>query len=108
MVLPLLVYLFGRVSLVSPIANIAVLVAVPYAMAAGFIAAMLGFLSSLLGVIAGWGAWLLLQYQLRAISFFAGIPLASVEVNAWMVMPLLALYGVILWKIWKNSQRTRR
>ena len=108
MVLPLLIFLFGSISLVSPFANIAVLIAVPYAMAAGFIAAMLGFLSSLLGVIAGWGAWLLLEYQLRAISFFAGIPLASVEVNAWMVMPLLALYGVILWKIWKNSQKTRR
>src|SRR3990167_9305306 len=44
MVLPLLIYLFGRVSLISPISNIAVIVAVPYAMALGFVTGGLGFL----------------------------------------------------------------
>ncbi|OHA12591.1 MAG: hypothetical protein A3J10_03700 [Candidatus Sungbacteria bacterium RIFCSPLOWO2_02_FULL_54_10] len=107
MVLPLLIWLFGSVSLISPVANIAVLVAVPYAMGAGFVAAMLGFASSLLGTVAGWGAWAILEYQLRAIALFARIPFASVEIGAWIAIPLCALYGIMLYKIWKSSQNTR-
>lgn len=107
MVLPLLIYLFGAVSLVSPVANIAVLVAVPYAMAAGFAAGLFGFLSSLLGTLAGWIAWGVLEYQLRAIALFAGIPFASVEIGAWAAGPILALYGFTFWKLWKKSKNMR-
>lgn len=107
MVLPLLIFLFGRVSLVSPIANLAVLTAVPYAMAVGFAAGMLGFVSSLLGTVAGWAAWAVLEYQLRAITLFAGTPFASVEIGAWTAGPMLVVYGVVFWKLWKKSKNTR-
>lgn len=107
MVLPLLVWLFGAVSLVSPAANLAVLIAVPYAMGAGFVAAMLGFISPLFASVAGWGAWLLLEYKLRAISFFARVPFASVHIGAWTAAPMLIIYGVVFWQLWKKQQNTR-
>lgn len=108
MVLPLLIFLFGRVSLVSPLANLAVLIAVPYSMGVGFAAGTVGFLSAALGEIVGWGAWVLLEYQLRAISFFARAPLASVQVGAWAAAPLLIVYGVIFWRIWEKSKNTEQ
>mgnify|MGYP001566331681 CR=1 FL=1 len=107
MVLPLLIWLFGSVSLASPLANIAVLITVPYAMGAGFAAGMLGFVSPLLGTIAGWGAWVVLEYQLRAIAFFAGIPFASVGVGAWVAVPIAVILGITVWNIWKPSGNTR-
>lgn len=107
MVLPLLVWLFGSVSLVSPLANLAVLIVVPYAMGAGAIAGALGFISPVLAVVAGWGAWALLEYQLRAIGLFARVPFASVPVGAWVAAPLLVAYGVIFWKLWKKSKNMR-
>lgn len=106
MVLPLLIYLFGSVSLISPLANLAVLIVVPYAMGAGAIAGTLGFLSPVLAVVAGWGAWIILEYQLRAIGFFAKIPLASVPVGAWAAAPLLALYVFIFWRM-RSKRETK-
>ena len=104
MVLPFLIYLFGRVSLVSPLANLAVLAAVPYAMAAGFAAGTLGFVSLIASIPAGWLAWALLEYQIRVISFFAALPLASLEIGSWAAAPLLLVYGVILWSVWRKSK----
>lgn len=72
-VLPLLLYLFGRVSLISPLANVLVLLAVPYSMALGFAAAMLGFVSGLMGSIAGWLVWALLEYKIRVIELLASL-----------------------------------
>lgn len=108
MVLPLLIFLFGRVSLVSPLANLAVLIAVPYSMAVGFAAGAVGFLSVTLGSVVGWAAWVLLEYQLRVISFFARLPAASRETAVWLAAPLLMVYGVIFWRVWKKSKHTEK
>lgn len=79
-VLPLLIVLFGRVSLISPVSNIAVLLAVPYAMAASFITGVLGFFSSALSNVSAFISWAILEYMIRAIEFFASFPYASVEI----------------------------
>ena len=98
-VLPLLVYVFGQVSLVSPLVNILVLLAVPYAMVAGFITGGLGFLWEPLAYISGWVVWLLLEYQIRMIAFFAKIPAASVSLGAWVLIFMLPAYGLLLWRL---------
>lgn len=105
-VLPLLIYLFGQVSVVSPIANVLVLLAVPYAMIAGFITGGLGFLSHFLSMIAGWINWILLEYILRVIELFARLPLAAVRIGGWALMPLAAIYAWTGWVIWKRSGGT--
>ena len=104
MVLPLLISVFGRVSLVSPLTNILVLIAVPYSMAVGFAMGIAGFLWTPLSVVVGWAAWVLLEYQLRVITFFAHIPFASVEVGTWIIAPLLLIYAVISWHLWKKDK----
>ncbi len=104
MVLPLLISLFGRVSLVSPLTNALVLIAVPYSMAVGFAAGIAGFLWAPLSIVVGWAAWVLLEYQLRIITFFAHIPFASVEVGNWVIVPLLIIYAVIFWRIWEKDK----
>jgi len=108
MVLPLLISLFGRVSLVSPVTNILVLVAVPYAMAAGFAAGIAGFLWRPAGILLGFIAWTLLEYQLRIISFFAHVPFASVGVGSWIVLPLVAFYAAIIWSMWRKSNNMHK
>ncbi|MBI3420711.1 MAG: ComEC/Rec2 family competence protein, partial [Candidatus Sungbacteria bacterium] len=95
MVLPLLIWLFGKVSLVSPITNILVLLAVPYAMASGFFAGLLGFIWYPLGSIAGFVAWFLLGYIIYMIELFARLPGAAINIGAWILAPLLFAYGVV-------------
>ena len=102
-VLPLLVYLFGRVSLISPLSNIFILLAVPYSMAVGFFAVLLGFLYQPFGQIAGWIVWALLEYKIRAIELFAKLPLASIEVRGWIIILLVTPYLWFLWRLRKKE-----
>lgn len=78
-VLPLIIYLFGRVSLISPITNILVVAAVPYSMMIGFLVGLAAFFSVDLARILGGASWLLLEYKLVVIDLFAKIPLSSVD-----------------------------
>ena len=98
-VLPLLIYLFGRVSLISPLTNILILIAVPYSMALGFITGVLGFLWEPLARVAGWGSWILLEYKIRVIELFARVPLASVELGDWALWLVFFCYAFLLWKL---------
>ena len=105
MVLPLLIYLFGRVSIISPITNILVLIAVPYAMAAGFATGIAGFLWEPLSQVLSWVTWVLLEYQILVIEFFAKIPAGSIELGKWVIAPLVLLYLVIWYKSWRRSRK---
>lgn len=62
---PILFYHFGRVSLISPLANIAILPFVPATMYLGFLAEISGFFIQPL--------WLLLEYQIKIIMFFGSL-----------------------------------
>lgn len=105
MVLPLIVFLFGRISLISPVANLAILAAVPYAMAAGFIAGVLGFVGHILAVPAGWAAWIFLEYQLRVAAWLASVPFASIEAGTWSLAAVCVLYVFLFRLIWKKPPR---
>lgn len=96
-VLPLLVVSIGDVSLVSPVANLAVLGAVPYAMFFGFVASMVAFLSPLLAFPVALVAHGVLSYILSVSVWFGNLPLASVTVPphavAGVLIVLALLYG---------------
>ncbi len=79
-VLPILTAAFGSVSVVSPLSNLLVLLAVPYAMAAGFVAGLAGYVSDAAAFMAGVPAWVLLEYQLRVVEVFSAVPFAAVSV----------------------------
>lgn len=101
-VLPLLIYRFGRVSLISPFTNILVLVAVPPVMAVGFLAGVAGFLSLTIARFIGWVAWMLLLYMISVIEFFAKFSFASVSMASWTIVPILMLYGLFFWNLKKR------
>ncbi len=105
MVLPLLIYLFGRISLVSPLTNVLVLMAVPAAMGIGFLAGLASYAWEPLGRVAGWLAWLVLQYILSVIELFAEFPGASVALPAFSLALLVLLYTVIFLIIIRRSTR---
>lgn len=69
--LPLILYYFGRFSILSPLVNVLVLGAIPATMFFGFVIGVTGFLHPYIALIAAWPAYLLLSYQLWIIQFFA-------------------------------------
>lgn len=100
MVLPLLIFLFGRVSLISPLSNLLVLLAVPYSMAFGFLAGIMGFIWDPLAWLPAGIAWVLLEYKILVIELFARLPGAAVNLGGWAVLFLLPFYGFLFWKLW--------
>ena len=70
-VLPVILYVFHKVSLIAPLANMLVLPLVPVVMLLGFVAGTLGFVSYYLALPLAYPLWLVLSYQLGVIHYFA-------------------------------------
>lgn len=106
MVLPILLYSIGELSLVAVPVNVLALMAVPAAMLFTFLGAVAGFVSTTLGMLAAYPAYLLLAYIIGVVEFFASLPLASVIVPPfpfWVVLWSYALIAVWLWWMLKED-----
>jgi competence protein ComEC len=80
-VLPLLMYLFGEVSVISPLANAIVAPFIPPAMLVAFLSGFLGLFSEMLGHLFGFFSWNILQLSLVLIKTLAKIPHAAIAVE---------------------------
>lgn len=78
-VLPLLIFSIGQVSLISLLSNILVLVVVPYAMLAGFFAALVAALSPVLAFPLSAVTYALLHYIILVSEFLGSLPYAAVN-----------------------------
>ena len=106
MVLPLLIYYFKTISLVSLPTNILILPFVPYAMLAGFIAGVGGMIAPFLGQTFGFIVWAIGIYQIRAVEFFASLNFASIPVS--INLPVLAVvYSAIFFLLHKTENKYR-
>lgn len=106
--LPILIYNFGRMSLVAPITNILILPAIYWIMIFGFIFAILGVISPILGLIFSFPGWLLLTYLTKVVDFFSKIPLAYKTFEnvhwIWLSISYLIL-GFITWRLQERFTR---
>lgn len=104
--LPLILSVFGQLSLVSVLANALIVPLVPLAMLLAAFAAAAG---ALIPFLAGWIAWpakLLLTYMLDVIHLLASLPYSSVVVNI-STADMVGLYALVLgvaYLLWKRSQ----
>ena len=114
--LPDVLATFGRLSLVSPAVNLAVVPLVPAAMAGGVVAMMAGGLVALgapplVGTIAGLPGWLLLHVIVAIVRLAAGLPLAAVALPPGVAAPAgaVAAAGILAtpWVV-RRVRRMRR
>jgi len=105
-VLPLLLYHIGEVSLVSVLVNMLILPVVPVAMLLTFITGLIGMLSTTLGTLVGFLAYLPLQFIIFTAESFAALPFAVVtipEISVWVVILLYVLIGIV-YGLWRRSR----
>lgn len=97
--LPLILYHFARLSLVSPIANLLILPAQPGVMIWGGLATLTGMVIPAAGQLLAWVAWLFLSYTISLVRFFAGFPWASLPL---IVTPtgVVVLYLALIFLTW--------
>lgn len=92
--LPLLLFHFGRLSLVSLPANALLLPVQPAVMATGGLTLLLGLALPMAGQVAGWFSWLFLHYTINVIRLLAQVPFASVPLPL-STAGLVIVYGMI-------------
>jgi len=107
-VLPLLIYQSGIVSLYAFPANLLTLVVVPYAMLLSLIAAVLGLVAGPLAPILAFPAYALLAYIIAAAQFFASLPFASISIPAFDISVLVFVYALLVVWVWKKKTATQK
>jgi competence protein ComEC len=102
---PLLVYNFGYVSLVSPIANILIVPFLPFLMGFGFLFLFLSFLWHPLGIVFSFITYLFLNYLIFLVDFFSSLPFSAVtfEISAFWLFFLYAFLTFFLWYLLKKK-----
>lgn len=99
---PLIMYQFGRFSLVAPLVNILVLWVVPWLMLLGFLAVVGSALFFPLGQAIAWFAHLGLAYVIFVTGLFGHQSWSAIDVALpWWGMVLM--YFFILWYVKKSS-----
>jgi len=105
--LPILVYNFGYIPLVSPITNILIVPFLAPITILIFIFAMSGMIFSVFGWILSWPTWLVLSYIVNIIDWFSKIPFASLNLNnvhwAWLLISY-AFLGFLVWRIQEKQK----
>jgi len=94
--LPIVIYNFERISLVSPIVNVLIVPLIPLTIIAGFISMFLGIIWLYLGKIFSIFTWFLLEYEIYVVSIFSKIPMASIEVNKIWIGWIILYYIIII------------
>ncbi len=91
--LPLILFQFGRLSIVAPVVNLLVLPVIPVAMMVGFVQFLASIIHLVFGQIVGWISWLLLGYVIKVVEIFSSFSWASVDFKiSWWVMAILYIY----------------
>ena len=105
MVLPILVLNFGKLSLISPIANLFVLPFIPATMFLGFVTGIAGFFSGTLALVFGFVSSLFLRYELWVIHVASGVPFASIAFPNISWIFAFLFYGGVVWLLWRGKTK---
>jgi competence protein ComEC len=90
--LPIILFNFQTLSLISPLANILVLPILPITMLLGFLAIVVSLIFQPLAIFFSWLVYLPLRYEIFVINFFANLKLSALEVG-------LPWQGMVFWYI---------
>jgi len=105
--LPILIYNFGRIPILSPIANILI---VPFLAPITIIIFAFGLASMIfwpLGYVLSWPVWLATTYLVSVIDVFSKLPFASLAITNihWYWLPVFGLVlGFSAWRLNKKPK----
>jgi len=105
LVLPLILYATGVLSIVALPSNILILPIIPLAMFFGFLAISFSFISPTLALPFGFLGYLILNYVLKVVHFFANLPFASFHIKSFPLLLMILVYIFIFYFTFRKSKR---
>jgi competence protein ComEC len=103
--LPILIYNFGYVSLVSPLTNVLLEPAVPYLTLFGFVFGILGMLFLPLGQVLAWVLWPGMAYLLVLVDLSLKIPFSHVVFHSSQILFLIVGYPLLILLTWQQQKQ---
>lgn len=88
---PIIVYYFGRLSLVSLLVNCLIVPAQTHLMVLGGLSVLAALVVWPVGQVLAWGSWVFLSYTIGIVRLFARLPFASVTIEN---IPPSAIWGI--------------
>jgi len=108
---PLIVYHFGRLSVVSLLTNLLILPVQPMVMMAGAVATLAGLVWLPAGQLLGWLAWLPLAWTVWVVNWTAAVPFASLTLGhfgPWLLATTYLGLGGLTWLLTRNRGEDQR
>ena len=100
LVMPILAYNFGQISLTAIVVNSLILWTVPFTMVSGFLTVFVGFVNNISGQIMGVVPTVLLTYFIDIVEFFAKIPGGSIKIGETGIIMWVGYYLILFAIIW--------
>jgi len=101
---PLILFQFGRFSLLAPLANLLILPVIPVNMAVGFLAVVGGLIWQPIGQVTGWVSWVILTYVLKLTEVLAALQWALLPIPNLHWVFMVGGYLIIGWLIYKHEK----
>lgn len=95
-VLPIIIYNFQNLSLVSVPANLLVLLIIPISMLLVFLTAVAGFIFYPLSLVLAWLAFLPLKYEVWIITTLANLKYASIKIEDFSFLGIAIWYVLLI------------
>lgn len=105
-VLPIVIYNFGNISLVSPVTNLLILPIIPWLTLFGFVSALLGTFFSFLGWVFYLPCFVLLSYFLKILEIFS-FPSAVKSFTDISLIWVFIYYIIICLFVWYFNKRLK-
>lgn len=110
MTLPLILFQFGRLSIVSPLVNVLILPAIPIAMGFGFVTGIAALVSLSAARVLGWIVWVILSYVILIVELFSKLSFSSFEIGQiswlWITVSYICAAALIVYGKKRSLQRT--
>ncbi len=103
--LPLMMFYFHQVSLISLLANILILPVQPHVMILGGIAAIGALIAQPLGWLLAWLAWPFVTFTIAMVELLAQVPGATIPIDRFPLIALIAMYGLVFGLTWLSWRK---
>ena len=105
--LPILIYNFGRVSLISPLVNLFIVPLITMVTILGFLLSFIGLISVPLGIAFSFPIWLILTYIFKIVDIFSEFSFANIILEdvsfVWVIISYIFL-GLLVWRTGSNKK----
>ncbi len=102
-VLPWLLYKFGLLSIISPLANILILPFMPGLMGGGLALLLFSFIGGPIVSFASWPLFIVLDYLIKIVGWCAHLPFAYLQITfpLWLLCLIYGIFFVIIY--WRRK-----